>query len=647
MVSLLSYGFELFNFTFGPDDELHFFSRTSLPDIDWIGQGRWGIWVLSCFVPNPSVPFFSLFLTLFFSCISLLLLLDKFEYEDYLSRIMILPLFCGFPLLYYVYSFHSLNPYLGFGFLFASISVVIQRKMSKRWHFLAVIAGSFSIGIYQAFIIPLILFYLFDIIVESFYQNVPHRKTLCSILYKILILTLCITVYYLVNKSLIYALKVNTSYTDGLVVIPSKEEFWICLKAYLSNIYPVYFGSPLFFTERMYIFPILVLFSLAIIILSPIFRKQNLLQYILYILVSMLILLLPGIINLISLGAKGLLPVRAYCLGFAVSLAILVALAWHDSRRFFKIVLIVLSGWAILSFFFVNNKMAYMRFMQNRLDERIAFNVMNRIDMLAIENKVSQPYRVVMVGMPDFIGNKSNFYSRIPYASIGGSFYRWEDGNVHRMTHFFQLLGDKTYERATKEDYKRVLKVCEQMPRYPAQESIKYFDGVFIVKFSEFTNSQRRNYDLFGNFVYLNNIFGIQKSDSLPDNAKCLSIISEKDLRCNTPHLNVYRVNNKLTMKTMGVDPLFYIKKEAFKAIDSSFTHCLHLKFFSEQPDLFQIFVSWPDKSLGIAYWDINQGENDFCIILPNVFWDHDIRLDPGAKPDNIITWEDISIWSF
>jgi len=126
LIAVIGFAYELFNFSLTIDEELYAGMKHASEAVGWVQQGRWGMYLLSFLFPvNPIIPFVPMFLTLVFSALSFAIVVKIILPHVGLERYFAAPLFIVCPVLYYSYSFNTLNYGLGIGFFTGALALFV------------------------------------------------------------------------------------------------------------------------------------------------------------------------------------------------------------------------------------------------------------------------------------------------------------------------------------------------------------------------------------------------------------------------------------------------------------------------------------------------------------------------------------------
>ncbi len=181
IVAIVVYGFELFNFNLTIDEEVH---ATLLgPTLQWIEQGRWGMYLLNTLIlPYSTIPFVPLFIALVFHILAILLLVNLWGRYTKLEKIIIASIALAYPGIAYAYTFSTINYGIGFGFFCCALSLYLYVRL-KGWKvFYAIIPAAFAISIYQGMAIALVAVYLIYIINLCLVQEQPKYTKFISLI---------------------------------------------------------------------------------------------------------------------------------------------------------------------------------------------------------------------------------------------------------------------------------------------------------------------------------------------------------------------------------------------------------------------------------------------------------------------------------
>ena len=127
IVCIVSFGYELFHYTWGVDDEI--FEIMKGPAYWWATQGRFSSgYLLGLFFGNLCVPFFSLFFSQLCMLVAYYLFFIGKEEVNGFKHYIGVSLFLSNPVLFYAYTFNCLTPITGLGFLLSAAAVILFEK---------------------------------------------------------------------------------------------------------------------------------------------------------------------------------------------------------------------------------------------------------------------------------------------------------------------------------------------------------------------------------------------------------------------------------------------------------------------------------------------------------------------------------------
>ena len=126
LFAILSYGYEITNFTLSIDEEIWMFRDLKTICRGWIGDGRWGISLLKLVIPSSDVlPFWNSFVSILIMVVTDILLCKIYSdlgiKKNAIFAFAIL--FISSPIISYVLYFSTFSVEVSIGYLFAVFSI--------------------------------------------------------------------------------------------------------------------------------------------------------------------------------------------------------------------------------------------------------------------------------------------------------------------------------------------------------------------------------------------------------------------------------------------------------------------------------------------------------------------------------------------
>jgi len=466
---LVVYGFDLFVFTFSIDEEVNTF--LSNLEKSAVMQGRWGLYILmSLFSPIPIVPVVSQLIQLTALSASYVIISIAWQKDIGVAHFAAAPFAIGFPTLVHLMGFSHIANIVMLGLAFSSLSLFLINAAGWRGTLLAIPILTLAFAIYQ----PIILYTISSCIVlvglSSFNLKIKDlfRTSLAfagaivvSILFYFIVLKIWLHIIGLENKYIDHFVKINLLMSNTKEIVQRTAMFGSAMLLGTSDIFP---------GRLILIGPTLVL--------GAVLAWWN---------VGCRTALVLGAAILVPLGAPlfsgGDLPYRTL-LALPIALAGLIFVAAR-SRSHLRTILVILSAYCALHFALIGNRLYYASYLAWLNDRALANRVIMRIE--ALEFRPS-PVILEVVGIPKFATSPQRPVVRS--STLGASFFQWDGGNPSRIKLFLKTMGYEV-ELISHDQRLAMYKKVNQMPRWPALESVRLVDGVVVVKFSDYTAEQR------------------------------------------------------------------------------------------------------------------------------------------------------------
>jgi hypothetical protein len=176
-------------------------------------------------------------------------------------------------------------------------------------------------------------------------------------------------------------------------------------------------------------------------------------------------------------GAK--LPVRAM-----IPLTLMIALLWLTEYRqagaFLRRLMFLVALLILINNTWINTRFFYATYTSWQADRDIATRIIERIYQLD-PPKTDGKIKVA------FSGNYSHPQNELFFKSEthGASFFEWNPGDPYRISPFFKTTGVSELNTVSLDLLKDHNAEIEAMPSWPNYGSVKLFDDIVLVKFSE------------------------------------------------------------------------------------------------------------------------------------------------------------------
>ena len=640
ILCLISFAYELFNFTLTVDEEFYAERSGSSLHHGWVTQGRWSMYLLSYLYPiNPIVPFAPLFFTLVCSALSFSIIVRLFSAERTIKDYVAAPFFIACPTLYYAYSFNSLNFGIGIGFLAGALAIYLftSQKGLLKW-VVPTLLIAFVIGIYQAFlpwIFTLFCFYAFREIIED---NVTGKKILQSFFSIFILLGSGLALYFLISKGFRILLGLHANeYIDGFVRYQLNMSYFMeTFKKILYSMKNHYLGKDDIYDQNISALTILFFVALFSIVYQIIKSKISVLSKLIGLAVVFLIVTSPFALNLIN---AGVMPTRAL-LAVPLVLSGFVFLALSSSSKILQLVVILAAISTTFQFVTINNRLAFAGYISWQADQALSLRILNRLDELN-DKGITDPRAKKIYAL---VGNidRSKYSLIVERQTIGVSFYNWDQGNVHRVLSFMRSMGVDEYQPATLEQQRSIMQFADLMPIWPAAGSVVLKDGISIVKLSNYTNTQLVPLCSEGPPCALcrvlynpgNGGIRILESDTDLNEKQLVYNLGEKPTETEFVNATYLAENDQITVTASETAPTLLLPQ--FKDLKES-SVLLRLDINSPVETSMSIFYRNPGDA---GYTGKNQmqiklykGINNLMFSIPGPLLEESLRIDPGYVP--------------
>ena len=138
LIAILSFGYELFNFTLSIDEEIDSF-RSAQDSYVYIFVGRWGLYFLNQLVaPHSTMPYFPTLIALFGITLSSVLFLSS-QKDNLTAKLVFAIIFISSPIHSYYLAFNTSGLYYSIGMVLTTIAFLLYQKAieSKKTLFIS------------------------------------------------------------------------------------------------------------------------------------------------------------------------------------------------------------------------------------------------------------------------------------------------------------------------------------------------------------------------------------------------------------------------------------------------------------------------------------------------------------------------------
>jgi hypothetical protein len=472
------------NFFLSVDDERGAFR--SDPSV-WIADGRWTAFLVEKFVfPQPVMPFVpNLF---FYTCQALayMFILRAHRLKLNWAATLAYCIFVAHPIWWFIGEFYSNVPSTGFGVLTLSIAVFMfsrshaaedSRTRIIGQAFLASLLLSLAIGAYQS----LIMFYIaagigviiFHYKEENTTTALALKPTLNRIALLMATLVSGVILYSVFNKIAQLAYPSSRDYIDRFLRINDLLDNPILIvKLVVMEMWRFYTGSLL--TYGVSFFSTAIMLGLAVLFLIT--QKTWKATLCMVVLVASM-LIAPFLLNFVAGGLY--LPLRAMlAVSFISWIATIIVL---EKKGLMRVIGSIVGIIMLFQMVTVSGQYAASTIMATNHD---------RLTAEAIYARISQQN-------PKFDRNETiviDVYGRLPFESrypaldtstMSSSFFDWDQGNVYRMLEYMRLIGFTNVSTLGIAFRIPLTPHFDTMSIWPAEGSVRYKDGVYLIKLSE------------------------------------------------------------------------------------------------------------------------------------------------------------------
>ena len=472
------------NFFLSVDDEA---GAIRMDPSVWIADGRWTAFLVERFIfPQPVLPFVpNLF---FYVClaVSYMFLLRTYKLKFYWVTILAYCVFVAHPIWWFIGEFYSNIPSAGVGILALCLALYIISKIdlastSNKAKLALVISSSVflsvAIGAYQS----LVMFYLvggmaailFGCTATSAENSVEVKLILKKLAILIVVLLVGLVFYQAINEFARFVYPSSRGYIDSFLRID--ELFADPMRIFrlvMKEMWELYSGS--IKSYGVSFFSSAIMLGLAIMFLVS---KKTWSGAAISIMCICGMLLSPFLLHFVT-GAV-YLPLRSM---LAISLVVCVAVIIVLERGgVFRVPGIVLSIVLLFQMISVNGLYSANTILATTHDRLTAEALHLRMAALHPLIEANAPIYVDIYGKLSF----TTSYPAPDSSTMGASFFNWDGGNANRMLTYMRVIGLGNVYALQREKSVSLTPEFDDMPIWPAEGSVRYKDGMYLIRLSD------------------------------------------------------------------------------------------------------------------------------------------------------------------
>lgn len=571
---LILFGYEMFNLPISEDDDWYLISKfeqleNSMPGAystlsynslaeNFLHHGRWSAAVLlkifTGFCPVLSLVWCLVCLSSVF-----LLMAERFSLPQPV-RYLLYPLFIGNPVsceyLTFLMTYNSFGLYLLTVFL---IAFCWSQSQDWRLNVLLISVSVFVISTAQSMILFFPLSFLLIKMSEGLNQPFEYKRSLADLLKLCGLCLLILLGYVIALKYTLWLFDIQWQYLGDFLQKPDNFRAVLgFIRMLFKKMLSVYSGEFEFTIHGQ----LLLFLLMATAVIVRLIRQKRCLMDILVMAVGLAaLLILPFALDIATFNTA--IPVRSM-VSFPLMMTGLCILGWRslDDYPKMRFVTGLLIAFVSIQYAILINQKAYASKLRYEQDMSILQTIKDRCFQI-----------------PEFTANlKLN--RKIPLAVVGNlsfpkyrNFPMWNDSMLNctfepAVVINLHLLGETYFYPASTAEMKRVFPAAMSMPSWPAQGSVRYENGIMIVKLSEFNQFQCRQYGFPFHPVHPDNT--ILKLKKLPSavkpvwslNSDTLDSVRECEAEFSGSRMTVKPFGwHSLRSKTVNADPdkMYYL----------------------------------------------------------------------------------------
>ncbi len=475
-ISLLAFGFELFNVALSIDEEI--FSHKKFPVNSWLKMDRWGMAIMTfIFQSSPPLPYFHLLLAIAINLLSFLACLRIWRVSPGLATYLAAIFALTSPLIAFVYQFNMANYGYYLGMLLAVLGAGLFAHGRPTWprmlYSTLLMVGSLSL--YQSTLFAAPVVYLFYLLSHEYIRQNSIRKVK-EILRTILLFAACL-------MSAVAAHEVISTLLRKIFQVSGRyhtiDRFYA--GSFLQEYDPVFVIKEIIaqlIGHRWYIGYAtgMVVTICLFILLRRLWKIAKINNRVLGLLVLAGAILSPFIFILVT---GHIWPGRTM-MALPLMIAGLVCLATPLAGRMLKMSLLALSLFCLTFYIGANTKLFYSDYVSWQNDRLLANRIVNMLEINYGDQLDSDdPLPIVFSGTP----KQELLPTRVREETFGGSMLSKGEGGSNRIVAMLRLMGVNYFRTPSGAERRQGRQLLKSMHDWPAAESTRIENGIVLVKF--------------------------------------------------------------------------------------------------------------------------------------------------------------------
>lgn len=469
LLSIISYGFALSNYTLSVDNEIPILADFGLD------LGRWGQNLIRFHLFKGHLEYFTMLIGLFFFSVTAVRLAKLFNFKD-VSAYLFCGLFITFPQISYQVVFYMMSDIAGLGMLLAVLSVELFIKNINNpskiktisYLLLASLIIMFLTSLYQILIIVPPTIFVINFFQNTFKENFDVKKELKKTMVFGGLLLFSALLYWVSVKIICPPIQ-DSGYLQSFTSGTTNNMFSMFFDIWKENIKGnFYYGEKLF---------VLVIILILILTIQFIIKKK---YFLFRFFVLFFLIFSPFLVSFFI--TNGYHPPRIYVTSGLVFAFIIVFTINHFKKtipsnvsNLLVISIIICNIYFITSLFYACNKI-YLYDKRNA--EKMYDLLLKKYPNFETTEKV-----VYFHGFYDF--DKHQVFRLERSEIFGGSIFQWGEADNYRVNNFFKLSNIADFNMVNKEQYESIKDSIDTIPVWPNEGSIKMVNGVAIFKISD------------------------------------------------------------------------------------------------------------------------------------------------------------------
>ncbi|MDX9960839.1 MAG: glucosyltransferase domain-containing protein [Aliarcobacter sp.] len=483
LIGFIFHIFEISNFLISVDDEYGAFRIN--PEA-WISDGRWTAFFIEKFIfDQPTIPFVPNIVSCALMSLSFLFLLKAHNIKSDWKTYLLFPIYSAFPTLWMINEFYGNMVVVAFGFLMVSLSILIfieifnndncKLSIIKKLIFPSLIFA-FAIGAYQSFLL-LGIALLLGILILNISRNTTNVNIEIKqyILQSFIFIAFSSFFYFLINKIFKFIYQLDGTYVDGFINLSNIDVNRIFYSIF-NEFIKVYSGSSEFYGNSIPALGILII----ILFLTNLLNKK-------YLIITLLISLLLSNFLFYFITGGNILPSRSMvALPYIIWIIAFLSINYKNNiLNIVGVIILIIFNWQMLST--LGQYAASTSIIQTN-EKMIAQDIYQRMAVVNSNFKTEDIHTMNIYGYKTI----KTIYPIVPTSTINSSFFDWDAGNMSRIINFMRLIGYENLKMVDKNSIGLYDDYFNEMSSYPNESSVKYINGVYLIKLGDKPDLYRR-----------------------------------------------------------------------------------------------------------------------------------------------------------